>query len=755
MSLGCCADAAKPESRKRRRGGEAARYVFLAGNPNSGKSTLFNALTGLRARVGNYPGVTVERKEGRLRGSPVQAPIRVLDLPGTYSLSPRSIDERIARDALLGRLEGCPPPDLVVVIVDAVNIERNLYLASQIFELGRPAFLAVNMMDLAGQNGIEIDFERIERVFGRRVFPMTASSGQGVAALREAILAELAKPPEEANRSERLRPARVPMPPPVEKEIEELEGVILKARPHRAATARMEALLALSDEGTERDLAADYGPEFAEAAAAARRRLEAAGADWRSEPIEARYRWLEENLRKAIRARVMPEQTPSDRIDRILVHPWLGLLALAAVLFLLFQSIFVLADLPSGLLEHGVIRLGEWASGWMPPGPLRGLLVGGVIHGVGAVLVFLPQICILFFLIGVLEDSGYMARGAFLMDWLMRKFGLHGKSFIPLLSSFACAVPGVMATRTIESARERLATIFVAPFMSCSARLPVYTLLIGACIPERKVFGPIGLRGLVLMGLYLLGVVMALLTALVFKKTLLRRRESFLILELPPYRKPVLSVVLRHVWERASVFLTRAGTVILAANIVLWFLVNYPRGGEAKEPAAPPAATAPSRALDAPTTAAAAVEAQGGGTAASFENSYAARMGRLIEPIIRPLGFDWRIGVGILSSFVARELFVSTMAAIYRRDGAGTEEESLAEILRRPAHQGGGGFTLAVGLALMTFYALALQCASTVAVVWRETNSWRWPLAQWLYMGALAWILAFLVRRAVFWLGGA
>jgi ferrous iron transport protein B len=426
---------------------------------------------------------------------------------------------------------------------------------------------------------------------------------------------------------------------------------------------------------------------------------------------------------------------------------------------LMFQSIFTFAQVPMDLLEGGVGWLGRQVGAAIPPGDLRSLLVDGVIAGVGAVVVFLPQICLLFLFIGILEDTGYMARAAFLMDRLMSKVGLHGKSFIPMLSSFACAIPGIMATRTIENPKDRLVTILVAPLMSCSARLPVYTLLIAACIPDRPVAGPLRLQGLTMLGLYLLGVLLALGMAWVFKHTLLRGHTPLLILELPPYKRPTVAVLLRHMWERAKLFLRKAGTVILGFNILLWFLATYPRTAEVEARLAGAIQAVESRQAAAPSAEAARALAQERAALETelagerLRHSFAGGLGHAVEPLFRPLGFDWKIGIGIVTSFAAREVFVSTMSVVYNVSSGGdpdAEVQALATALqaqRRP--DGSLMYTPLTGVTLLVFYVVALQCASTVAVVRRETNSWKWAVFQWAYLGALAWLLAFAT-----WQGG-
>ena len=415
---------------------------------------------------------------------------------------------------------------------------------------------------------------------------------------------------------------------------------------------------------------------------------------------------------------------------------------------LMFQTIFSFAELPMKGLEQGVDWIGKHVGAWLGSGALNDLLVNGVVKGVGAVVVFLPQICLLFLFIGLLEDTGYMARAAFLMDRLMSKVGLHGKSFIPMLSSFACAIPGIMATRTIESPKDRLVTILVAPLMSCSARLPVYTLLIAACIPDKRVLGFLKLSGLTMLSMYLLGIIVALFMAWLFKKTLLKGPTPMLIMELPPYKRPLVRIVLRHMWDRSQLFLKRAGTVILGINILLWFLATYPKDAsiaknyKAQRTAVHADAEAKAAQLDAIDKAEAGEK---------LRHSFAGRLGQLIEPAIKPLGFDWKIGIGIVSSFAAREVFVSTMSLVYNvgeADDSNEATQTLAKTLREQTHSDGSPvYTTLVAVTLMVFYVFALQCVSTIAIVRRETNGWKWPVFQWLYMGALAWALAFLTYQ--------
>ena len=728
----------------------SAQYIVLTGNPNCGKTTLFNALTGLRAKVGNYAGVTVERKEGRLQGAPADSNARVLDLPGTYSLSPQSLDEQISRDVLLNRLPELPPPALLVVVVDASNLQRNLYYATQVIELGYPTLIALNMMDVAQANGHEIDAQKLGEALGVPVAPIIASTGHGVPELRKAIqraLESRSSPP----KSDQKPRTFYQLPPAHKEQSEQIARLLAETFHERRAQASAEALLILSNEKALASSLEHYPDQIQKAVAAARQRLEAAGVDWRSAAIEARYATVS-SIQRAVTTEVAPPgETFSDRLDRVLTHKIWGTLVFLAVMTLIFQSIFKFARIPMEALQTGVDWLGGVVANLIPPGDLNSLLVDGVIAGVGSVIVFLPQILLLFLFIGFLEDTGYMARAAFLMDRLMSKVGLHGKSFIPMLSSFACAIPGIMATRTIESPKDRLVTILVSPLMSCSARLPVYTLLIAACIPNITVLGFLQLTGLTMLAMYLLGVIFALLMAWLFKKTLLKAETPLLIMELPPYKRPLLRVVARHMWDRSKLFLRRAGTVILGINILLWFLATYPRSNQIERDFA--ARRAAQTQISAEQKAALDNEEAG----AKLRNSFAGHLGRFIEPTIAPLGFDWKMGIGIISSFAAREVFVSTMSTVYNVGKAEKTESSMNSLAKTLQAQkkpdGSPVYTPLIAVTLMVFYVFALQCVSTVAIVRRETNSWKWPLFQWIYMGALAWVLAFITFQTGRFLG--
>lgn len=707
-------------------------YVVLTGNPNSGKTTVFNALTGLRAKVANYAGVTVERKEGRMQGVPEELRIRVLDLPGTYSLSPQSLDERISRDVLFNQLEELPAPGLVVVVVDASNLQRNLYYATQVIELGHPTVVALNMVDVAEANGVQIDDRRLAEALGVKVIPVVASTGKGVPELRQTIQSAVRERPMGADR------LLLELPTPLRQATRTLAQQLAAVGGPRKVAPEAEALLMLSNEKALASNPERYPGEVHEMVKHLRGRLEAAQVDWHSAAIEGRYAAVSA-IQEQVSQGVAQGETFSDKLDRVLTHRVWGTLIFLAVMALLFQSIFTLARGPMEALQAGTDWAAGWVAGVMPPGDLNSLLVDGVIAGVGAVIIFLPQILLLFLFIGFLEDTGYMARAAFLMDRIMGKVGLHGKSFIPLVSSFACAIPGIMATRTIENHKDRLATILIAPLMGCSARLPVYTLLIAACIPDVRVLGFLGLPGLTLLGMYMLGAGVALGMAWLFKRTLLKGEPPLLIIELPPYRLPLAKTVLRHMWDRSKVFLRRAGTVILGINILLWALASYPRLE------GPPAGGAEG-----------AVQAFAGEEEDSLalRHSMAGRLGRLIEPVIEPLGFDWKIGIGIVMSFAAREVFVSTMSTVYSVSENGDVTEGLAQVFKQQTRADGRPmYTPLLGVTLMVFYVFALQCVSTVAIVRRETNSWKWPIFQWFYMAVLAWGFAFLTWRVGLWLG--
>jgi ferrous iron transport protein B len=634
--------------------------VALAGNPNAGKTTLFNALTGLRQKVANYPGVTVERKEGIWRVDETKTSYRLLDLPGLYSLDASSIDEKIALDVLTGKIKDLERLSAVIAVVDSTNLERNLYLVTQLIEREFPVVVALTMIDEAEKEGLKIDVGKLSNLLCVPVVEVNATTGFGLKKLAEAVREVLQK---KSQIPERLR--------------------------QKIASKSSESAV-----------------------------LENA-------KIFARYSFISEVVQQTVSYSNQKRQRISDKIDKALTHKFFGLLILALLLLIVFQAIFSWATLPMELLENIFGNLGEFVRSQLPEGVFTDLLVDGMIAGVGAVLVFLPQILLLFLFISILEDTGYMARAAFLMDKIMSKVGLHGKAFLPLISSFACAIPGIMATRTIENPRDRLATILIAPFMSCSARLPVYTLMIAAFFSDQKVLGFISVGAVLMLAMYLLGITVAITVAFVLKKTLLKEPPPPFVMELPPYRLPKFRNVIQNMFLRAWLFVKRAGTIILFISVILWALAYFPRLDNDVQ-------------IDKSRKA-----------SIQLENSYAGQIGRFIEPAIESLGFDWKIGIALVSSFAAREVFVSTLSIIYNvGKEVDAENTTLIQAIRKAKRDDGSPvWTPLTALTLMVFYVLAMQCMSTVAVVRRETNSWKWTLLMIAYMTLLAYTAAFLTHQ--------
>ncbi len=682
--------------------------VALAGNPNSGKTTVFNALTKLRQKVGNYSGVTVEKKLGRIVYEDHRE-IDVLDLPGTYSLDVRSPDEKVARDVLLGQMKDTLRPDIVVCVVDATNLERNLYLFSQIQDLGLPVIVYLNMMDEVEKQGKRIDVEKLAHVLHTPVIAGVAVHGKGIEELKDMISTGVSPVDRRLWR----------MPEQVESRIEELMILLWREENVAKTDAFSEAIVLLSkDEKALKEILKGRTKVIA-CVRKIQDDLTEWGINWRSVSIESRYDWISKSLKGVVQEKSGKQGlTVTDRIDAVVTHKIWGWLIFFGLMALMFYSIFTLATVPMDGIDSLFKILSSVVKDIMPAGDVRDLVTDGVIAGVGAVVVFLPQILILFFFIGLLQDTGYMARAAFIMDRLMSKAGLHGKSFIPMLSSFACAIPGVMAARAIESPKDRLTTILVAPLMSCSARLPVYTIIIAVLIPGALAWEKAG----IMLGLYLSGIIGAFGMAWVFKKTLLRSETPVFIMELPPYRLPLFKDVIAHMWERAVIFLKRAGTVIFALSIILWGLMTYPKHDHLP----------PSEAL---------------------KQSFAGHAGIWLEPAIKPLGYDWRIGIGLIGSFAAREVFVSTMNIVFNIEN-GSEGEHLRQAFQKATWPDGRPlFTPLSCISLMLFYVFAMQCMSTVVVVRRETNSWRWPLFQIFYMTTLAYIVSLLVYQGGRWLG--
>ncbi|MDT7543047.1 MAG: ferrous iron transport protein [Acidobacteriota bacterium] len=706
--------------------------IALAGNPNAGKTTLFNALTGLRQKVANYPGVTVERKEGFWSYSADAPPARLVDLPGLYSLDAASIDEQIARDVLMGRLAHTPAPDCVIVAVDATNLTRNLYLVTQLLEIGRPLVVALTMYDLAERQGEAVNIETLSDALGVPVVPVVTTQRRGLERLALEVAraaAEGASPGAGWRLSTRA---------------EEEIGTLSRSEHDDETNARLCSLAGARYAATV-ELYSDelpHDPARREAIEHARARLAASDAHWWQEPVLARYDWIDGVAQRVLRRHVKGEarvRSMTERIDRIVTHRVFGPLVLLAVMLVVFQTIFSWAQLPMDLIDKGFGTLADAVRANLPSGLFTDLLADGVIAGVGGVLVFLPQIVLLFLFITLLEDSGYMSRAAFIMDRLMRGVGLHGKAFMPLLSSFACAIPGIMATRTIENPKDRLATILIAPFMSCSARLPVYTLMIAAFFTGRKIFGVLSVGVLIIMAMYLLGITVAVCVAWVLKHTILKSPPPPLVMELPPYRAPRVMNVVQTIYSRTSMFVRRAGTVILAISILLWALVTFPRAHVLKTTATTnvnatrPNATGAEETVD---------------KGAQIRQSFAGRLGQWMEPAIRPLGFDWQMGIGLISSFAARETLVSTFSIVYNVGDDNDGSDSLIQAVRDAKRADGQpAWTPLVAVSMMVFFVLACQCMSTVAVVRRETNSWRWPLFMVSYMLALAYVASFITYQ--------
>lgn len=646
------------------------RKIALFGNPNTGKSSLFNRLTGLKQRVGNFPGVTVDKQSGRLTiGSET---VQIIDFPGTYSIYPRSSDEQVVYD-VIGDPTHRDYPDVAVVVVDASNLERNLLLFSQIYDLGIPTILVLNMTDVAARNGLHIDLEKL-----RQHFPHTR---------------------------------------------------IVRSNA-RIGTGMNELLAAIGETGLQRSEARGQ-------------RIALDDADAQSADTTERFKRIRKIVTDSVHLKQQAtNQEFSGKIDRWLVHPIFGYVFFFTILLLIFQTVFSLAAYPMDWIDAGFANLAEWTSNAMSDGMFTRLLAEGIIPGIGGVVIFIPQIALLFFLIAILEETGYMARVVFIMDKLMRPFGLNGKSVVPLISSAACAIPGVMATRTIHSWNERLTTILVAPLMSCSARIPVYTLLIALVIPQQQVLGFLNLQGLVLFGMYALGLVMALLVALVIKQFFRKSKErSVFLLELPAYKAPRWANVGLEVFQKVKLFVFDAGKIILAISIVLWALASFGPGDDMKKAAAR---------VEKPATADEQAQAAYDDAVASakLEHSYMGIMGKTIEPVIEPLGYDWKIGISLLTSFAAREVFVGSLATIYSVHQEDDDPQPLVERMRQEKHADGTPvYTLASGLSLLVFYAFAMQCMATLAIVKRETKSWKWPLVQLGYMGFLAYLGAFVTYQ--------
>lgn len=720
----------------------------VVGNPNVGKTTLFNALTGLRQATGNYPGVTVERKSGQMRLNGYAA--EIIDLPGTYSLAARSPDEMIVTDVLLGQVEGEPPVDAVLAVVDATNLERNLYLVSQLQELDKPVVIALNMVDIAEKRGIRVDAEKVAQGLGVPVIPVCAHKRLGVEKLKEALFAAAQTIPA----GERRRP-RYP-----ERFAAALEGLSADLKGHEKRlgrpVARVEVLRALVDQDgyAEKRLLTILDGHFSPQLNQRRREAVAQGSP-ASVEVRSRYAWIREVVKDAISKPDHPVVTFSDRIDRVLTHRVFGLAFFAFLMLVVFQAIYTWAAPFMDLIDGAFTRLGDAVGSAMPDGVLESLVVDGVIAGVGSVLVFLPQILVLTLFIAILEDCGYMARAAFLMDKLLSRVGLSGQSFIPLLSGFACAIPGIMATRTIANRRDRFATMMIVPLMSCSARLPVYTIMIAAFIPATPFLGGLlGLQGVTLFGMYFLGMAIAVPMAMILKKTLLRGETPTFLMELPSYKWPQPWTVAQRVYSQGKEFLYRAGTLIFAITILVWALSYFPHAEEVTRSYDAERAAVAQSLPEGPEQAEALAALDTAENGAHLRNSFLGRMGHTIAPVFAPLGWDWRIGMAVLASFPAREIVVATLGTIFNLGEVDESSDSLKDALRTAERPDGSRvFTIPVALSIMVFFALCCQCGATLAMIYRETRSWHWPAFTFAYMTALAYVAALATYHGATWLG--
>lgn len=695
--------------------------IALAGKPNSGKSSLFNKLTGLNQKIGNFPGITVDKRTGICQLTN-QTLAEIIDLPGIYSLYPRTLDEKIVTEIFADQ-KGSHYPDCVVLVADATNLKNCMLLLTQLIDLKLPIVLALNMMDLAAQSGQSIDLQEFSASLDLPVVMINARTGQGIDDLKEV----LSKP---VNPSKKL----------VYKIDAEIQPLVSNIKNKFNLSAEYEAYQYLQQTDNLVFLSAQdrrYIAEQAEAEKFFPHKYQGA------ETI-MRYGFIQDLLNRVILKTSDPEWKKfSYRIDRVLTHKVWGYLIFFSVLFLIFQSIFAWAQIPMDFIDSTFAQLSNTLDEVFPKGPFFDLITQGVIPGIGGILIFIPQIAILFACISILEESGYMARVVFLMDKIMRKFGLSGKSVVPLISGMACAIPAIMATRTIENWKDRVITIFVTPFMSCSARLPVFTILVALIIPEDKLFGFFNYQGLVLMGLYLLGFFAAILSAFVLKFIIKTKERSYLIMEMPTYRRPKWANVGYTIVEKTKSFVFEAGKIILAISVILWVLASYGPGDEMKRAEEIVRTEYAKNDLSEN-------EFESKVAAYKLEHSYAGIIGKTLEPAIKPLGYDWKIGIALVTSFAAREVFVSTIATIYSL-GSTDDQQTIKGRLKSEINPETGGprYTPAVGLSLLVFYTLAMQCMSTLAIVKRETKGWKWPLMQLAYMTIVAYLAAFVIFQSL------
>jgi ferrous iron transport protein B len=692
--------------------------VALTGNPNTGKSTLFNVLTGLNQKIGNFPGVTVDKKSGYCQ-LPDGRTAEIIDLPGTYSLYPKSQDESIVFSILADKSNPLTP-DLVIVIIDASNLKRNLLLYTQIADLKIPVIIALNMMDLSDKAGIVIDVNLFSKKLGVPVIPISARKVEGIDKLKAAVsFANKIALQEESIDVTAIAPQLI-AGIATEFHIDNPYYALQLAHQHETIkfisadeSARIEVL--------EKEFS--FHSQKAQA----------------TETI-ARYNFINDLLYDTVKIPdTAQDETFSNKIDKVLTHRVFGLVIFTGILLFMFQSIFSWSAYPMELIADLFVVSQNALHHFLPPGPLTGLLADGVLGGLSGVMVFIPQIAILFAFISILEDTGYMARVTFMMDKLMRKVGLNGKSVVPLIGGFACAVPSIMSTRTIENWKDRMITIMVTPLVTCSARLPIYVLLISLVVPNRNVWWLFNLQGLALTGMYVFSLVSAIVVAFVFKLILKSRERGYFIMELPVYRMPRWNNVIFSMYDRAKTFVLQAGKVIIAVSVILWVLASYGPGDRFEQIERKYRAPQYTNRLN-PGELTKAINSE------KLESSYAGTLGHIIEPVIKPIGFDWKIGVALITSFAAREVFVGTMATIYSVEGSAEKMETVQKKMKTATNPQTGKpvFSLAVAFSLMMFYAFAMQCASTVAVVYRETKNWRWPAIQFAYMTVLAYAASFL-----------
>jgi ferrous iron transport protein B len=697
--------------------------VALVGNPNTGKSTLFNVLTGLNQKIGNFPGVTVDKKVGYSK-LPDGRTAEIVDLPGTYSLYPKSQDESIVFSVLADRHNPLTP-DLVIVILDATNLKRNLLLYSQVADLKIPVIIALNMMDLANRSGMTIDVALFSKKLGVPVVPIAARKLEGIDELKKAI--------SYAN-SIALQQDSIDVAAIAPQLIEGISRELNIDNPYFALQLahQHETLKFLTPEQSQRIEALEEEHTF--------HSQKAQG----SETI-ARYSAINDLLYDTVKqASTAQDETLSNKIDKVLTHKIFGFVIFFAILLFMFQAIFSWASYPMDLIDGLFVWMQDTLHSSLPAGPLVDLLADGIIAGLSGVVVFIPQIAILFAFISILEDTGYMSRVTFMMDKLMRKVGLNGKSVVPLIGGFACAVPSIMGARTIENWKDRMITIMVTPLVTCSARLPVYTLLIALVVPDKNIWWIFNMQGLALTAMYVLSLVTAVIVAWVFKFILKARERGYFIMELPVYRMPRWGNVAYSMYDRSKSFVIQAGKVIIAVSIVLWVMASYGPGDRFARIEAKYQQPQITKTIDAE-------QIQRDIATEKLEASYAGVLGHTIEPVIRPLGFDWKIGIALITSFAAREVFVGTMATIYSVNGDTDDTKSLQEKMHqaRNTQTGQPVFTFAVAFSLMIFYAFAMQCVSTVAIVYRETKSWKWPAIQFAYMTVLAYVASFLVYQVL------